>query len=102
MTGRNGKNVTLLPMALTTVLEEEAGVFDFQLRQRDKHTLVLRLDLSADQGELALVRCRAALERFARTQELAPMQVIGELGKPISRGRSGKANRVVAQGAAGC
>ena len=101
MAGRNGKNVTLLPMALTTVLEDEAGVFDFQLHQRDKHTLVLRLDLTADQGELALVRCRTALERFANTQELAPIQVIGELGNAISRGRSGKARRVVAQGAAG-
>jgi phenylacetate-coenzyme A ligase PaaK-like adenylate-forming protein len=97
MAGRKGKPVTLLPMALTTVLEDEAGVFDFQLRQQGDHTLVVRLDQSADQGEMAMVRCRAALERFAKTQELAPIHIIGELGKPIQRGRSGKANRVVAQ-----
>ena len=85
----------------TTVLEDEAGVFDFQLRQRDDHTLVLRLDQAGEPGELAMVRCRTALERFAKTQELAPIHIIGELDKPIPRGRSGKSNRVVAQGSAG-
>ena len=34
MAGRGGRPVTLLPMALSTVLEDDAGVFDFYLRQQ--------------------------------------------------------------------
>lgn len=96
MAGRDGPPVTLLPLALTTVLEVEAGVFDFQLRQRDDHTLVLRLDLHGPQAEIAVARCRAALANFAAIQGLLPIRVIAELGQAVPRGRSGKAQRVVA------
>lgn len=96
MAGLSGQPVTLLPLALTTVLEEQAGVFDFYLRQRDDRTLVLRLDLQGSQGQAVLARCRAALKKFAAVQELKPIKVLGELGQAIPRGRSGKAQRIVA------
>lgn len=97
MDGLDGQPVTLLPMALTTVLEDEAGVFDFQLCQRDAHTLVLRLEISdAEGGACAMLRCRTALNNFAALQGLAPIQLIEELGQVIQRGRSGKAQRIVA------
>lgn len=96
MAGRNGQPVTLLPLALTTVLEDEAGVFDFQLRQRGLHTLVLLLNMQGTQAADAAVRCRAALKRFAAAQGVTPLRIIVELGKPASVGRSGKAQRVVA------
>jgi phenylacetate-CoA ligase len=96
MAGRDGRPVTLLPLALSTVLEDEAGVFDFHLRQRDAHTLVLRLPLRGAKGEQALARCRLELEKFALAQELQPVRVIGELGQTMPRGRSGKAQRIVA------
>ncbi|HSO44176.1 MAG TPA: phenylacetate--CoA ligase family protein, partial [Rhodoferax sp.] len=51
MAGRYGQPVTLLPLALTTVLEDEAGVFDFHLCQRDDRTLVLRLALQGAEGK---------------------------------------------------
>lgn len=97
MAGRNGRLITLLPLALSTVLEDQAGVFDFHLRQRDEHTLVLRLPLRGAAGEQALVRCRLELEKFAFAQELQPLRVIGELGQTMPRGRSGKAQRIVAR-----
>ena len=97
MAGCEGQSVTLVPLALTTILEDEAGVFDFQLCQQDDHTLVLKLSLQGDAGMAAVARCRAALTHFAATQGLAPMQVIAELGQVLSRGRSGKAQRIVAQ-----
>lgn len=96
MAGRHGQPVTLLPLALTTVLEDDAGVFDFHVRQRDDRTLVLRLALQGAEGEAAVVRCRAALERFAQAQELKPIKLLSELGLAIPRGRSGKAQRIVA------
>ncbi len=97
MAGRDGQPVTLLPLALITVLEDQAGVFDFQLRQRDDHTLVLRLDLHGAEAATVVARCRAALQNFAATQGVAPIRVLAELGQAVPRGRSGKAQRVVAQ-----
>lgn len=96
MAGLYGQPVTLLPLALTTVLEDQAGVFDFHLRQRDDHTLVLRLELQGADGQAVMARCRAVLKKFAVIQELKPIKVLGELGQAIPRGRSGKAQRIVA------
>lgn len=96
MAGREGQPITLLPLALTTVLEDEAGVFDFHLRQRDDHTLVLRLGLQGADGQQALARCQRELEKFAVAQDLKPICVLGELGQAMPRGRSGKAQRIVA------
>lgn len=98
MAGRAGAAVTLLPLALTTVLEEDAGVFDFQLRQKDEHTLILRLDCPGAEAAQALERCRVALLAFSQAQSLSPIKLLGELGKPLRRGRSGKAQRIVARG----
>ncbi len=80
MAGLKGEPVTLLPMALTTVLEEDAGVFDFQLRQQDERTLVLRLALTGDAAVSAMARCRSALQGFAALQGLKPLRLIEELG----------------------
>jgi len=95
MEDRDGQPVTLLPLALTTVLEDMAGVFDFQLRQLDARTLVLRLALPEGEARSALARCRKALHEFARQQGLRPIRVLEEIGKPVPRGRSGKILRVV-------
>lgn len=92
---RRGQRVSLLPMALCTVIEEEGGVFDFQLQQRGPSTLVLRVPLCGDEAELAIERCRAALQAFALLQGAAPIEVLAESGCDVPRGRSGKACRVV-------
>lgn len=97
MAGRDGRPVTLLPLALTSVIEEEAGVFDFQLRQLDDHTLVLRLAIAEGEAVSALARCRQALKAFADAQGLKPIRVLKELSPATPRRRSGKACRVVAR-----
>ncbi len=96
MAGRAGQSVTLLPLALSTVLEDHAGVFDFYLRQTDARTLELQLPLEGEAGQQALARCSAALSAFASTMGLAPIAVRGTLGPTAPRGRSGKACRIVA------
>jgi phenylacetate-CoA ligase len=92
-----GHEVPLLPLALSTVMEEDAGVFDFQIRQRDDHTLVVRLPQAGETGRLALERCRHALQSYCTAQGTTPIRVLGELGQPIPRGRSGKLCRIQAQ-----
>jgi len=41
------------------------------------------------------------LKNFALEQELQPIHVVSELGQAIPRGRSGKAQRIVARRAPG-
>ena len=96
MAGHKGQLVTLLPLALSTVLEDNAGVFDFYLLQIDACTLELHLPLEGEAGQQALARCLAELHTFATAMGLAPIQVHGKLGKTAPRGRSGKACRIVA------
>jgi phenylacetate-CoA ligase len=88
------RDVPLLPLALSTVLEEVAGVFDFQLCQRDDHTLLLRLPQSGENGRRTLDRCRQALQSYCSGQGAAAVRVEGELGQAIPRGRSGKLCRI--------
>ena len=94
-----GSTVALLPLALSTVLEDDAGVFDFQIRQRDASTLVLRLPSQGEPGQQAMKRARAVLKDHARQQGAAPLHVMGELGQEVPRGRSGKARRILARNA---
>lgn len=95
---QRGETVSLLPLALCTVLEEECGVFDFQLQQREQGSLVVRLALDGPEGESAIERCREALQAFAIAQGAQPIQVLGEAGCTVPRGRSGKACRVMLEG----
>lgn len=88
--------VTLLPLALSTVLEEDAGVFDFQLQQLDGRTLALRLGVAVEDRRAAFARCTAALQAYARAQGLKGLRVRAEPGVAPQRGRSGKVRRVLA------
>jgi phenylacetate-CoA ligase len=94
--GADGHPVSLPPLALSTVLEDQAGVFDFQLRQVDARTLVLRLGGPRERARSLAPRCREVLLRYAAAQGAAGVRVLDECGEPVPRGRSGKALRVVA------
>ncbi len=97
MAGRGRRPVTLLPLALSTVMEDDAGVFDFQLRQQDAHTLVLRLGRRGKAAVSAAAHCRAALHAFCTDQGVVGLRLVDELDLPLVRGRSGKVQRIVAR-----
>ena len=96
MRAKNGKMVSLLPLALTTLLEDRAAVFDFQLLQRNPHSLELHLPQRGAEGAAALKRCSEALQDFARMQGLDTLRIVTKAGVTLARGRSGKVQRVVA------
>jgi hypothetical protein len=96
--GIDGKPVTLLPLALTTLLEEQAGVFNFQLRQRDAKTLELHLPSTCPDAEATATRCRKVLQLYMKQQTLAKIAVIVMFDADNLRGRSGKTQRVVGAG----
>lgn len=85
----DGAPVRLLPLALTTVLEDDAGVFDFQLVQVAPDALRLNVGV----GEAAMAQ--AALLAFLREQGLAHVRVSASRGGERVRGRTGKLQRVV-------
>jgi len=112
LAGRGGHDVHLAPLALTTVLEDEAGVFDFRLEQRDRHSLVLRLfgegrepreggeGGMGGEGGVGLAdragrRAAAVLRHFLRGQGVdAPRVRVQREAGAAPRGRSGKLARV--------
>ena len=96
MRGQNGDSVTLLPLALTTIFEDDAGVFNFQLHQHDDCTLILTLEASGEIAKKMASRCQVALDNFSMLQGLVPIHLIVKLGQVIPKGRSGKAQRIVA------
>jgi phenylacetate-CoA ligase len=90
-----GHDVRLLPLALTTVLEDRAGVYDFQLEQEDANSLLLRVAAKGSAGESALRRARTALRSYLCEQGLPQVRLHGHCGTPSRRGASGKVQRIV-------
>lgn len=88
--------VSVLPLALSTVLEEEAGLFDFQIVQEGPCALLLRTGLRGIEAELALRRARRALDHFLVAQGAIGVHVRCRSGDAGHVGRSGKVQRVVA------
>jgi len=94
--GRDGTAVMLLPLALSTVLEDEAGVFDFQLRQTGAAELQLLLGPCAPDTAAAQARCRNLLAEFAAAQGAADLHITTQHMDSLPLGRSGKLKRIVA------
>lgn len=100
VSGKGGQRVPLLPLALTTVLEDEAGAFDFQLQQTAPDALRLVLGPNAARGARARQRCRSALAHFATQQGANALRISVAATAQLPLGRTGKLKRVVALPAA--
>lgn len=94
---RSGRKVRLLPLALTTVLEEGAGLYDFRVVQQGDHGLLLQVGPGDAEGAAMAARGRAALASYLRAQGLANVTIECRSGERGSCGRSGKLPRVVAE-----
>jgi phenylacetate-CoA ligase len=90
-----GRQVKLVPLALTTVLEDHAGVFRFQLLQASETGLILHLDPHVGDAD-TVQRCRQTLGRFLRTQGLPNVRLDIEQRTLQRHPVSGKLRRVVA------
>ncbi len=88
--------VTLVPLALTTVLEDEAGLFDFQLCQTGPAALRLSTGSDGPAARQALARGSRALRAFLSAQGAGAVTIGTRSGVVPRPGRSGKTRRVVA------
>ena len=94
--GATVRKVSVLPLALSTVLEEGAGLFDFQLVQNGPTELSLSTAAHGEAATLVLQRGRSVLAAFLRDQGAGTVRIHCCSGQAPRRGRSGKLQRVIA------
>ena len=87
--------LAVLPLALSTVLEDEAGLFDFRLEQRSATSLLLTTGMEGADADRLLERARRALDRFLVGQGAAGVSIRCRSAAPRPVGRSGKSRRIL-------
>lgn len=90
-----GRRVRLPPLALVSVLENEAEVFDFQLIQYAPDRLRLDLHASAAEGERQWSRAQPALQCYLTAQGLPGVRMSHRCAVDRAAGQSGKTRRIV-------
>jgi phenylacetate-CoA ligase len=91
---RGGGEVTVVPLALETVLEEGAGAHEFQVVQAADGSLTVHLG-NHERSRRAPVR--AALRRYFETCEVGPVDIVVSRRAPRRDAASGKLRRVVCE-----
>jgi phenylacetate-CoA ligase len=86
--------VRLLPLALTTVIEEGAQVTQFQLLCTASDRLELRFEAEVAEPRATFRRAQAALSAYLRAQGLPHVAVDYGSAPPLRHARSGKLERV--------
>lgn len=92
---KQGGTVTLLPLVLETVIEEDAGVTQFQLCLRADGALELRLPATPGGTSQAFERCGHALRTHLLLQGVKPLRIVHSRQQPLQQRGSGKLRRVV-------
>jgi phenylacetate-coenzyme A ligase PaaK-like adenylate-forming protein len=95
--GDRGQRVSLVPLAITTVLEERAGLFDFQIVQQGDGELSLSTPEAGSVATRRLRRARDVLDTYLCEQGAHHVRIHCCSGQSSRRGRSGKLQRVVAK-----
>ena len=98
----DGRTVSLLPLALTTVVEEAADIHRFQLVARPPGMLLLRLEGGGTQTRRDAWHAAArALSRYLAAQSLAHVRIELDSSPPVTDPRSGKLRQVIVELAPG-
>jgi phenylacetate-coenzyme A ligase PaaK-like adenylate-forming protein len=97
LTTAAGKRVELLPLALTTVVEEHGGAHQFQIIQAAPGALSVRLEAPRGTSPVPVwLKVERALRAYLDAQGLPAVTLRFEPGPLLRRGESGKLRRVVA------
>jgi phenylacetate-coenzyme A ligase PaaK-like adenylate-forming protein len=89
-------SVNVVPLAVSTVLEEEAGLFDFQLVQQGPRDLLLKTGMHGGQAQQTLEKASEILGAFLSKQGARGVRIRCRCGEVAHHGRSGKTKRVIA------
>ena len=94
LTGRSGAEVTILPLALETAIEERARLTQFQLLRLSDGRLELRLEPGVSGVDDAVRRCRRTVAAFLAEHGVARTGLTYSALEPL-RHASGKVMRVM-------
>lgn len=95
LTAREGRCVTVLPLALETAIEDGAGVAQFQVLRRAGSSLELRFEAGVPDRAAAFRACKRALTAFLAQQGVVGARIKHGAASPWRQGASGKLRRVV-------
>jgi phenylacetate-coenzyme A ligase PaaK-like adenylate-forming protein len=94
----DGRNVDLLPVALTTLIEECVEARPFQLIQTGANALKLRIDGTRDGDSAALSdRAYRALREYLDAQNLSNVSIQRDARPVAVNARSGKLQRILSR-----
>ncbi|CAD5375068.1 Coenzyme F390 synthetase-like protein [Rubrivivax sp. A210] len=93
--GRDGRAVTILPLALETAIEEEAGVTLFQVLDRGAAGIELRFEAGVADPRAAFAACRKVMLAFFARHGALPVRISQGKAPPRQQARSGKVRRVL-------
>jgi phenylacetate-coenzyme A ligase PaaK-like adenylate-forming protein len=94
----DGSVVNLVPLALTTVVEEAAAVHHFQIVQQGPSCLSLRLTpCSRTRRQRVWRAAESALQRYLAAQSLDNVRIVLDRGPPVPDARSGKLREVIVE-----
>jgi phenylacetate-coenzyme A ligase PaaK-like adenylate-forming protein len=96
LTTAEGVAVSLVPLALTTVVEEAADIHRFQIVAQPPHRLALRLD-PGEARRTAWHAAARALSRYLAAQSLGNVEIVLDPHPPIPDARSGKLREVIVE-----
>ena len=91
----NNSIVEVLPLTLSTMLEEIAGVYRFQIIQTGKSSLALRIENIDNHNEFTSKKACKILKNFFKSQGLDNVKVTIDRLNPIVDACSGKLKEVV-------
>ena len=95
----NGSTIRLLPIALTTVVEEAASVHRFQIVQDAPDRLTLRLGQCPHHDRrMTWHSAESALKDYLARQSLSNVRVTLDSSAPVTDSRSGKLRQVIVAG----
>jgi phenylacetate-CoA ligase len=88
--------VCVLPLAISSVLDDEVGLSDFQLVQQGPQDVLLRTGMRGQVSAETLRRANQALAAFFERLGVHGMRIHCRSGEPAQTGASGKQPRVIA------
>jgi len=96
----DGAVISILPLALTTVIEEATDIFDFQIVQKNVNTLIVKLPpRTCIGGDVAgdMNKCVEAIKSFLKAQGATHVHLVKEPNSQMTFEKSGKLKRVLTQ-----
>ena len=90
---KKGDYVTLLPLSLTTIIEQ-SGIYDFQIHHHPPNKLTIQLVKKQSNSTSKIQKSVSQLKNYLRSIGLAHVHLEIEMISTLNGGRSGKAKRI--------